>query len=339
MLKLFLFLLIPISTFAMGKPRPMVGPGNGPAAGQFDTYVLAMSYMNDFCVAHPNKTECKTPLTSPEMALHGLWPNVYGDRQHKYQYCGTVTEADIGNDWCNATRDVKSKMDSDTFATLGEVEPGVQSCLYNHEWYAHGTCSGQSVDAFFKVSENLAKKFIALPHFQQVLKNGYGKGIAKSDILDALKIDMGGEVTDSVAIQCRSVKGSDGPIFYFSELQFNLTLHQLDQFPSSGSLTTAESKGNCPPHDIYISTNASTGTDAPSVTPQNPDSIKPSDDPAFVLNTCTCDKNPGKSYCHSYGFTFGADGTVMNYKDAVNKSIVPGHYSSVQDFITQKVCR
>jgi ribonuclease T2 len=230
------------------KPRPVA-----PEAGIFDAYVLGMSYENDFCVSHPDKKECKNGhAASFGMALHGLWPNRDNDPRHTYQYCGNVTERQLGKNWCAPKYDVRRDMTERTFAALADVMPGVESCLYNHEWYAHGTCSGVSPEEYFDQSQELAKKFIALPRFNGLLKSRAGQAVSYAELLGALSADLGADAASSMLINCR--RAGKVPVSYLSEVLVTLDRRRFMEFPAPTSLgKNALPVGNCPAEGIQIS--------------------------------------------------------------------------------------
>ena len=310
-------------------------------AGKFDAYVLSMSYMNDFCATHKDKKECKNHrFERPEMALHGLWPNLHDDPKHTYQYCG-ISQSEFGKDWCASKYDVKGKIKTENFDLLSMVMPGTQSCLYNHEWYAHGTCSGLTPDSYFKASAQLAKSFISLKNFNNVLAQSYGKTITRFELLDALNDDLGEAAADAVVIQCRKMKayGSATPKAYFSEVHITLDVNHYQEFPVSTSLGVSEpfvSKdgekkkdlGSCPAEGIILTADGIEAGTPPVTTGEK------------VKNPCPCSEFPGKSFCRSVAFSLNADGTITNYKADGSFSVFSGKtYSRVQDFIDDQVCK
>ena len=317
-----LFLFLPLIVFAQSKERP--------EAKLFDSYVFAMSYMNDFCNSHPTKIECKTRLDHPEMVLHGLWPNLHGDARHAYQYC-SISQEEFGKNWCNSSFDVSSKMEANDFTSLSEVMPGVQSCLYNHEWYAHGTCSGMSVKEYFKMATGLAKVFRSLPHFKSFLKGNYGKEVSHDDLMNALKEDLGSEAMSSIALQCRhGKKAASTSVSYLSELQITLDVKNINQFPNAKSFSESENNDTCPRYNIQIPVSSEAPIEKPSSNVNVGMKVK---------NPCPCATNPGKSYCHSAYFSRNEDGSITNEKDDGSTKIVSGNYSSVEEFISKNVCK
>lgn len=99
-------------------------------AGNFDYYLLAMSWAPDFCAFAPGRKdpgECG-PGKKLGFIVHGLWPQMENAR---------------GPERCGAGRPVSQAVVS---ATLPYIP--VDS-LIQHEWTNHGTCSGMSAGDYF----------------------------------------------------------------------------------------------------------------------------------------------------------------------------------------------
>ena len=91
--------------------------------GAFDFYLLTLSWSPEFCVTHPDKSEC---AAHPGFVLHGLWPQ---------NFAGTFPE-----DCSNASGPANPAQYKDIYPDAG---------LLAHEWQTHGTCSGLAPDVFF----------------------------------------------------------------------------------------------------------------------------------------------------------------------------------------------
>jgi ribonuclease T2 len=93
------------------------------ATGQFDYYLLNLSWSPEFCHTHPTAIEC---AAHPAFVLHGLWPE---NNDGSYpQHCSSAP----GPPDPSKYRDIYP-------------DPS----LLQHEWTTHGTCSGLSPDAYF----------------------------------------------------------------------------------------------------------------------------------------------------------------------------------------------
>ena len=93
------------------------------AGAGFDFYLLNLSWSPEFCHSHPDAAEC---AEHARFVLHGLWPE---------RMDGSYPEN------CSTTPGPANP------AQYADVYPEVG--LLEHEWRAHGTCSGLSADAFF----------------------------------------------------------------------------------------------------------------------------------------------------------------------------------------------
>lgn len=102
----------------------------------FDFYLLNLSWSPEFCATHPGKPECAQHLA---FILHGLWPQTStgGHPEH----CSNA----LGPSDASAFRDI--------YPDAG---------LLQHEWQAHGTCSGLTPDAFFTLARK-AVHAVAIP--------------------------------------------------------------------------------------------------------------------------------------------------------------------------------
>ena len=100
--------------------------GNTSAApGDFDFYLLNLSWSPEYCVTHASSPECTSHLG---FVVHGLWPQ---------NDDGTFPE-----DCSNAPGPTNPQGDTDLQPTVSLVE---------HEWTTHGTCSGLGADAYFSL--------------------------------------------------------------------------------------------------------------------------------------------------------------------------------------------
>lgn len=122
---------------------PPPAGAEGERAGDFDYYILSLSWSPGWCAREGDERqalECRTGADRG-FTLHGLWP----------QY-------DFGwPSWCHSGGRDPGRADAalmtDIMGSLG---------LVRHEWRKHGTCSGLDADAYFELSRR-AYESIALP--------------------------------------------------------------------------------------------------------------------------------------------------------------------------------
>ena len=91
--------------------------------GQFDFYLLNLSWSPEFCATHGTSPECGK---GTGFVVHGLWPQDF--------------TGDYPEDCSDAPGPKNPTVDTDIFPTAS---------LVTHEWQTHGTCSGLAADAYF----------------------------------------------------------------------------------------------------------------------------------------------------------------------------------------------
>jgi ribonuclease T2 len=106
------------------------------APGQFDFYVLNLSWSPEFCHSHPTAAECAQHRS---FTLHGLWPQ---------NNDGTYPE-----DCSDAPGPANPSQYADIYS---------DASLLQHEWQTHGTCSGLAPDTFLSLARR-AEQSINIP--------------------------------------------------------------------------------------------------------------------------------------------------------------------------------
>jgi ribonuclease T2 len=106
--------------------------------GQFDYYLLSLSWSPAFCIQQPNSAECNGPRRYG-FIVHGLWPQ---NERGWPQNCGGAEVPDA------------------VVQGISDLMPARK--LVYHEWSAHGTCSGLAPAAFFALVRR-AYSSIAIP--------------------------------------------------------------------------------------------------------------------------------------------------------------------------------
>ncbi|WP_295042779.1 ribonuclease T2 [uncultured Paracoccus sp.] len=121
----------------------LAGPArSGGTAGDFDYYVLALSWQPAWCSITGDARdapECRRG-SGRDFTLHGLWPQY---EQGWPDYCDT------------AERDPSRR---ETQAMADIIAPG----LAWHQWQKHGRCSGLSADDYYATMREAAEG-IAIP--------------------------------------------------------------------------------------------------------------------------------------------------------------------------------
>ncbi|MFL1545676.1 ribonuclease T2 family protein [Pseudomonas sp. M5A4_2d] len=99
-------------------------------AGDFDFYVLSLSWSPTFCLTHPGNEQCSGKGYG--FVLHGLWP--------QYAKGG----------W-PASCDAQSRLSADELAKGALIFP--TQALLKHEWSKHGTCSGLEASRYLDATD------------------------------------------------------------------------------------------------------------------------------------------------------------------------------------------
>jgi ribonuclease T2 len=103
----------------------------GGPSGQFDYYLLALSWAPSYCLVHPgDRAECGSKGYG--FVLHGLWPQLNG---------GGYPENCQGD----------ATLDAAAVAIGGTIYPSPR--LMEHEWATHGTCSGLAAADYFRLAD------------------------------------------------------------------------------------------------------------------------------------------------------------------------------------------
>ena len=98
------------------------------APGDFDYYLLSLSWSPAYCQSSPGASECNGPRRYG-FIVHGLWPQ---NEQGWPEHC-----------------DVHRAVPDEVVQGIADVMPA-RGLVY-HEWSAHGTCSGLEPAAYFEL--------------------------------------------------------------------------------------------------------------------------------------------------------------------------------------------
>jgi ribonuclease T2 len=130
---------------ATATPTPKAGSPKstktGPSPtdfGDFDYFVLALSWAPDFCASNDDPQECALGKQLG-FVLHGLWP------QYNSGYPSSCTN---------------QKLPAEVKAQFSGLYPNDK--LFSHEWEKHGTCSGLTPAAYLSLSKQI-KESVVIP--------------------------------------------------------------------------------------------------------------------------------------------------------------------------------
>jgi ribonuclease T2 len=112
-------------------------PAADEVPGQFDYWVLSLSWSPQYCKTHPGGEQCGQPRG---LIVHGLWPQY--ERGYP-DYCGN-----------------RERVPQEIVERILPLTPDAD--LIHQQWRKHGSCSGMPVDEYFLNVER-ARRNIALP--------------------------------------------------------------------------------------------------------------------------------------------------------------------------------
>jgi ribonuclease T2 len=150
-----------------GRPEEQAPPG------QFDFYLLNLSWSPEFCATHGDSPECGRNLG---FVVHGLWPQ---DASGDYpQHCS------------DAPGPANPQADTDIMPTASLVE---------HEWQTHGTCSGLGADDYFA---EIHKAYAAVKLPANIGAGSDADGVTPDDLLSRFAAANPGYPAGSFALSC-----------------------------------------------------------------------------------------------------------------------------------------
>jgi ribonuclease T2 len=148
-------------------------PDEQAAPGQFDFYLLNLSWSPEFCATHSESPECARNLG---FVVHGLWPQ---DTSGDYpQHCG------------DAPGPSDPQADTDILPTATLVE---------HEWQTHGTCSGLGAKDYFAA---IHKAYAGVKIPANIGLGGDADGVTPHDLLARFAAANPGYPPGSFALSC-----------------------------------------------------------------------------------------------------------------------------------------
>lgn len=142
--------------------------------GQFDYWVLSLSWSPQFCKTEPGNAQCTLPRG---FVVHGLWP------QYEDGY----------PDYCGERKRVPDEL-VDRMLPLMPDEKLVQQ-----QWRKHGSCSGMDMGEYFLNVERAWRRIVIPPQFTPD-RDAYESGLQA--IEQAFIGANPGFDRDSIALQC-----------------------------------------------------------------------------------------------------------------------------------------
>jgi ribonuclease T2 len=156
-------------------PTPTTGKRIKDTPGDFDFYVMSLSWSPDYCAGNDDPQQCSVGKKLG-FVLHGLWP------QYTRGY-----PADCSN----------VKLPKDARQMFPNLYPS--NGLYTHEWNKHGTCSGLTPNEYMTLAQTL-KNSIEIPaEYRQPAK---AFRTTPAELIAAFTADNPQLSEEALAVQC-----------------------------------------------------------------------------------------------------------------------------------------
>jgi len=170
-------------------------------AGQFDFYVLSLSWSPSFCAAAVERGGARAPTLQCgarpySFVVHGLWPQY--DRGFP-EYCQVSTP----------------RLDRGIVSSMLDLMPAPH--LIFNEWDKHGTCSGLAPRAYFETVRK-ARAVVKIPSEYIDLQESLS--VTPGAVEDAFKTANPGLSPNGIAIGCDKKRLTEVRICLSKELQF-----------------------------------------------------------------------------------------------------------------------
>jgi len=170
------------------------------APGEFDFYVLALSWSPSFCEAAAERgnsgrshAQCSRPYS---FVVHGLWPQY---ERGFPEYCQRPSP----------------RLDRNIMTSMLDLMPA-PGLIFN-EWDKHGTCSGLGARAYF---ESIRKARAAVKIPEQFLDVSEPKTNAPSEIEEAFIKVNPGLTSSAISVICTSRRLSEVRVCMSKDMQF-----------------------------------------------------------------------------------------------------------------------
>jgi ribonuclease T2 len=170
------------------------------APGEFDFYVLALSWSPSFCEqaaergsSGRSQTQCGRPYS---FVVHGLWPQY---ERGFPEYCLRPSP----------------RLDRNVMTSMLDLMPA-PGLIFNG-WDKHGTCSGLGARAYF---ENVRKARAAVKIPEEFLQLSETKTISPGDLEQAFIKVNPGLSSSAISVVCSSRRLSEVRVCMSKDMQF-----------------------------------------------------------------------------------------------------------------------
>lgn len=161
---------------ALAQARP------GAAPGEYDFYVLALSWSPSFCEANAERTARSLQCAGDRpysFVVHGLWPQFHRGYP---EYCQVPAP----------------RLETRTINAMLDIMPA--PALVRHQWAKHGTCSGErSATAFFERVRQARAKVRIPAEFEALAEP---RTVTPEEVEAAFVRANPGLTREMIAVQC-----------------------------------------------------------------------------------------------------------------------------------------
>ncbi|MRS14013.1 ribonuclease I [Enterobacteriaceae bacterium RIT691] len=226
--------------------------------GDFDSYVLALSWQTGFCQSMEDKNrkapdECRLQKDEANKAdfltVHGLWPGLpksiasrgVDNRRWMRYGCATRPVPNMpevkASRKCNAA---ETGLSLEMANKLNNVMPGSggKSCLERYEYAKHGVCFGFDPDAYFGTMVRLNGE-VKQSELGKFLADNYGKTVSRAAFDSAVAKSFGNGSEKAFKLTC------NGNPAYLTEMQITIKAEAINAPLKDGSLLSQPHPGNC----------------------------------------------------------------------------------------------
>lgn len=166
-------------------------------AGDFDFYILALSWSPTYCLSDDDPDPAQCSLAPSGFLVHGLWPQYESGYP---EYCTSSEPRGI---------------DDDTLNAIADVMPSAG--LAHYQWRKHGMCSGLDADAYFSLLLGAADEVAIPPDLIDLVRD---LRLAPEAIEAAFAEANPGLRREGMSVQCRQGRLTEVRICLTKDLRF-----------------------------------------------------------------------------------------------------------------------
>jgi len=181
-------------------------------AGQFDFYVLSLSWSPSFCEASAERSQTQTAQNQSSQNQSSQ-DQQCGERRYSFVVHGLWPQYEKGfPEFCQVPA---PRLDRAIVSSMLDLMPSPR--LIFHEWDRHGTCSGVAARAFF---ENVRKARAVIKIPAEYLDLTAPINVTPDDVEEAFVKSNPGLTKAGIAISCDSKRLSEVRICLSKDLKF-----------------------------------------------------------------------------------------------------------------------